>query len=134
MVLVKIRAIAVDSEGAVYVTGSTGSVDFPTRKPMQGSYGGGDTDTFIAKVNSSGSALVYSTYLGGSDRDPGRGIAVDSEGAVYVIGNTRSVDFPTLNPVQGSNAGGHDAFIAKINASGSALIYSTYLVLIFTLY
>ncbi len=123
-------SIAVDSEGAAYVTGETWSTDFPTRNPIQGSFGGGDYDAFIAKLNASGSALIYSTYLGGSDSEAGwggGGIAVDSEGAAYVIGRTFSADFPTQNPVQGSNAGLDDVFVVKISASGSALIYSTYL-------
>jgi endonuclease/exonuclease/phosphatase family metal-dependent hydrolase len=119
--------ITVGSEGAAYVTGYTLSVNFPTKNPIQSSFGG-EYDAFITKVNASGSALLYSTYIGGSDRDESHGISVDSEGAVYITGYTRSVDFPTQNPIQGSNAGGEwDAFIIKINASGRALIYSTYL-------
>jgi len=122
--------IAVDSEGAAYVTGRTSSIDFPTQNPIQET-NAGCLDTFITKVNASGSALIYSTYLGGFEYDPGYGIAVDSEGAAYVIGWTFSSDFPTQNPIQGSFGGGdygeYDAFIAKVNSSGSALIYSTYL-------
>jgi endonuclease/exonuclease/phosphatase family metal-dependent hydrolase len=122
------HGIAVDSEGAVYVTGDTESVDFPTQNPIQGSIGGGDYDAFITKINASGTALIYSTYLGGSGWDRCVGIAVDSKGAAYVTGHTRSVNFPTKNPIQGSHRGGdQDAFITKINASGTALIYSTYL-------
>ncbi len=120
-------SIAVDSDGAAYVTGFTGSTDFPTQNPIQGSHAGGSEDGFTAKVNSSGSALIYSTYLGGSGYDSSRGIAVDSEGAVYVIGDTYSTDFPTQNPIQEINAGLDDVFITKVNSSGSALIYSTYL-------
>jgi len=118
--------IAVDSEGAAYVTGETVSTDFPAQNPIQGTNAGWD-DVFIAKLNSSGSALVYSTYLGGSDWDYGLCIAVDSEGAAYVTGSTSSADFPVQNPIQGTNAGKSDAFIAKLNSSGSALVYSTYL-------
>jgi hypothetical protein len=123
------EGIAVDSEGAAYMTGHTKSENFPTKNPIQGSYGGGEYsgDAFITKVNSSGSTLVYSTYLGGSGEDWGSGIAVDSEGAAYVTGGTRSRNFPTKKPIQGTNAGYYDAFITKINSSGSALIYSTYL-------
>jgi endonuclease/exonuclease/phosphatase family metal-dependent hydrolase len=118
--------IAVDSEGAAYVTGWTGSLDFPTKNPFQRT-SAGEGDIFITKVNSAGSALIYSTYLGGSDLDASRGIAVDSEGAAYVTGYTLSIDFPTKNPMQVSNAGNYDVFIAKINTSGTALVYSTYL-------
>ncbi|MGD8540217.1 MAG: SBBP repeat-containing protein [Candidatus Aminicenantes bacterium] len=119
--------IAVDSEGAAYVTGCTRSENFPTKNPIQGSFGGGREDAFIAKLNSSGNALVYSTYLGGSDNDDAYGIAVDSEGAAYVTGNTKSTDFPTKKPIQGNNGGSRDVFIAKVKSSGSALVYSTYL-------
>ena len=74
-----------------------------------------------------GSALVYSTFLGGSDDDAGYGIAVDSSGDAYVTGTASSPDFPTKNPLQGANAGGFDIFVAKINAAGSAWVTSTYL-------
>jgi len=122
------HGIAVDSQDAVYVTGTTLSGNFPAQNPIQGSFGGGSCDAFITKINSTGSGLIYSTYLGGYNRDVGIGIAVDSNGAVYVAGNTDSVNFPTKNPIQGSFGGGSwDVFIAKINSSGSALIYSTYL-------
>jgi len=121
------NGIAVDSEGAAYVTGMTESYDFPTQNPIQGTNAGGD-DAFITKINASGTALVYSTYLGGSDTEYSWVIEVDSEGAVYVAGDTWSIDFPTKNPIQENKAGGdNDAFITKINASGTALVYSTYL-------
>jgi uncharacterized repeat protein (TIGR02543 family) len=116
----------VDSTGAAYVIGQTTSADFPTKNPIQGTLGG-EKDAFIVKVNSSGTALIYSTYLGGSDTDSGGGITLDSEGAAYVTGNTSSIDFPTKNPIQGTLGGEKDAFITKINSSGTALIYSTYL-------
>jgi endonuclease/exonuclease/phosphatase family metal-dependent hydrolase len=119
--------VVVDSEGAAYLGGTTSSVDFPTKNPIQGSFGGGHDDAFITKIDPSGTALVYSSYLGGSDGDGGRVSAVDSEGAVYVVGQTTSVDFPTKNPIQRTNAGDVDIFIAKVNSSGSALIYSSYL-------
>jgi len=122
------NGIAVDSEGAAYVTGGTESTDFPAKNPIQGSYGGGPYDVFITKVNTSGSALIYSTYLGGSEYEEGMSIAVDSEGAAYVAGYTVSRNFPTQNPIQGSYGGGWgDVFITKVNTSGSAIIYSTYL-------
>ncbi len=120
------QGMAVDSEGAAYVTGHTDSIDFPTKDAIQGGYGG-EGDAFISKINASGTALVYSTYLGGSGSDGGSSITVDPEGAVYVAGSTSSFDFPTQNPIQETKAGQDDAFITKVNASGSALIYSTYL-------
>ena len=81
----------------------------------------------MTKINAAGSALVYSTYLGGSGNDYGNGIAVDGSGNAYVTGSTESTNFPTANPLQASNGGSSDAFVTKINAAGSALVYSTYL-------
>ena len=118
--------IAVDSSGSVYITGSTCSTDFPTLNPIQAVYRGGLTDGFVTKLNPSGSALVYSTYLGGNGEDYGSGIVVDSSGNAYITGVTKSTNFPTLNPIQPSNAGGRDAFVTKLSSSG-ALVYSTYL-------
>jgi len=118
--------IAVDSSSNAYVTGYTNSTNFPTANPFQASNGGG-YDTFVSKLNAAGSALVYSTYLGGSGSDAGTGIAVDSSSNAYVTGYTNSTNFPTVNPLQVSNGGGYDAFVSKLNAAGSALTYSTYL-------
>jgi hypothetical protein len=118
--------IAVDSSGNAYITGYTASTDFPTISPLQPIYGGA-SDAFVAKLNSAGSALVYSTFLGGSGYDEGIGIAVDSSGNAYVTGATGSTDFPTMNPLQPIYGGDGDAFVAKLNPSGSAFVYSTYL-------
>jgi hypothetical protein len=120
--------IAVDSSGNAFVTGVTCSTDFPTMNPLQPNYGGGGVycgDAFVTKLNPTGSALVYSTYLGGSNQDVGFGIAVDSTGNAYVTGYTDSTNFPTKSPLQPTNAGHRDAFVTKINPSGSALVYST---------
>jgi hypothetical protein len=119
-------AIAVDSADNAYVAGSTDSINFPTKNPFQGSNAGG-YDAFITKINSAGSALVYSTYLGGANSDIASGVAVDTAGDTYVIGNTYSTNFPTVNPLQSANAGQSDIFVAKFNSAGSALVYSTYL-------
>jgi hypothetical protein len=106
-------AIVVDSGGNAYVTGNTASSGFPTVNALQPRLGG-SFDAFVAKLNIEGSALVYSTYLGGSGDDSGYGIAVDTAGNAYVAGRTSSSDFPTVNALQPSFGGG-DAFVAKIS-------------------
>lgn len=128
------NGIAVDSAGNAYVTGYTFSTNFPIANAIQATYGGDVGkesflfgDAFVTKINSAGSALVYSTYLGGSGSDAGYGIAVDATGAAYVAGDTGSTNFPTLNPLQATSAGIVDVFITKLNPAGSALVYSTYL-------
>jgi len=123
-------AIAVDSAGNAYITGDTGATDFPTVHPYQGTNNGGNA--FITKMSADGSSLIYSTYLGGSGGENAAGIAVDSAGNIYVAGSTYSTDFPLANPYQSTNnAAGTDtdesAFLTKISADGSSLIYSTYL-------
>jgi hypothetical protein len=121
-------AIAVDAGGSAYVTGYTGSMDFPLASPIQANYGGDRDDGFVAKLNPAGSALIYSTYLGGNGIDLGLAIALDAAGNAYVTGQTGSTNFPTASPLQASNAGGaFDVFLTKLNPAGSALIYSTYL-------
>lgn len=121
-------AIALDTSDHAYVTGSTLSADFPTCNPLQGTFAGGNnTNAFVAEINSSGSALVYSTYLGGNGPDVGNGIAVDSNGDAYVAGQTLSPNFPTMNPFQSTDQGQSSAFVSKISAGGTALAYSTYL-------
>jgi hypothetical protein len=117
--------IAVDSSGSMYVAGETASLNFPTAAPLQGTKAGG-IDAFITKLSATG-ALVYSTYLGGSATDRAYGVAVDGTGNAYLTGSTGSTNFPTVNAAQSGNAGLTDAFIAKLNSTGSALLYSTYL-------
>jgi sugar lactone lactonase YvrE len=124
--------IAVDSTGAAYVTGYTGSLDFPTTTGVPQGSSGGAYDAFVTKLNASGCALIYSTYLGGSVDDLGLGIAVDSAGSAYVAGVTASSNFPTTPGAFQTtggilNGGGYsDAFVTKLDPSG-ALVYSTYL-------
>ena len=122
--------IGVDNLKNVYVTGITNSTDFPTVSPIQGNFGGGVLDAFVTKINASGNAIVYSTYLGGSGEDQGRGIAVDDLQNAYITGFTDSQNFPTASAFQKFNGGGFqggvDAFVTKINVSGT-LAYSTYL-------
>jgi len=119
-------AIAIDIAGNAYIAGSTFSANFPTRNPFQAAKGAQE-DAFVAKINSAGAALVYSTYLGGNAVDEGNGIAVDAAGSAYLTGYTGSTDFPLQNPIRGSNVNSVDAFVTKINPAGSALVYSTYL-------
>ncbi|MBI1761339.1 MAG: SBBP repeat-containing protein [Acidobacteria bacterium] len=121
------NGIAVDAGGNAYITGSTTSPDFNTANPLQNAYGGGDFDAFVAKLNAQGSALAYSTYLGGALSDNGNAIAVDASGNAYITGVTSSTNFPRANSLQADNRGGNDAFITKLNAAGTALLYSTYL-------
>jgi len=127
------QGIAVDSAGNAYVTGMTGSPDFPTVNAAQATLDptlcATNTrcgDAFVTKINAAGTAFVYSTFLGGSAQDRGVDVAVDATGAAYIVGDTRSTNFPTLNPLQSANGGSDDAFVAKLSASG-ALVYSTYL-------
>ena len=135
-----VAGIAVDSSGDAYVTGITNATNFPTFPnstsnpacpptcPFQTAYGGGDSDAFITKLDSSGSALVYSTYLGGGDADSGNAIAVDSSGDAFVTGETYSNPFPTTAGAFQTVYGGRgDAFVTKLNPAGTALVYSTYL-------
>jgi hypothetical protein len=121
-------AIGVDATGAAYVAGQTSSSSFPvTSNIVQGTNHGGISDCFVSKLNSSGSALVYSTYLGGSGLDLCAGLALDGSGDVYVTGTTASSNFPTQLPIQSNLLGSQTAFVAEINPSGSALVYATFL-------
>ena len=119
--------IAIDSAGNGYVTGSTYSFNFPSANPVQFA-AGGSADAFLAKLTDLGSALVYSTYLGGSGEDNALGIAVDPGGNAYVTGFTYSTDFPLVDPLVGilSDVDGN-AFIAKLKSTGIGFAYSTYL-------
>jgi hypothetical protein len=116
-------AIAVDSAGAAYITGRTQSGQFDTVGAIEGD--SRNMDAFIAKLTPAGSALVYSTYLGGNGVDEGHGIAVDSSGAAYVTGLAGS-DFNTVDPI-GGDPPGNEAFVSKLIPDGSALEYSTHL-------
>ena len=121
-------AIAVDATGSAYVTGTTSSANFPTTAGAYDTTYNGGYDAFVAKLNASGSALVYSTYLGGSGGDEGWGIGVDAAGSAYVTGLTSSSNFPTTAGAFDTTYNGNgDAFVAELNTSGSGLVYSTYL-------
>ncbi len=129
------QAIAVDTAGNVFVTGETQSTDFPVAG-YQSRTGVSDPpgEIFVTKLNAAGTAVLYSAYIGGSKSDIGKAIAVDSGGNAYVAGHTQSPDFPvTLGAFQSklsqdsSELFWGDAFVLKLNASGSGLVYSTYL-------
>lgn len=121
--------IAVDAAGNAYVCGWTASSDFPTRDALQPERAGvNSADVFIAKLNASGSALIYATYLGGNNDEAANSIAVDAAGNAYLAGLTASIDFPTTTGAWQRNfAGLTDAFVAKLNSTGSALGYATLL-------
>ena len=138
-------AITVAADYSAYLTGSTSSTDFPiTAGAVQRTFGG-ERDAFVARVNAAGSALVYSTYLGGSLDDVGLAVAVDAAGTAFVSGATLSDNFPTTtgafdttcgtdaqcNPVFDANTGNtvasRDAFVTALNPSGSGFSYSTFL-------
>jgi hypothetical protein len=148
--------VVVDSSGDAYITGNTNSTTFPTTAgAFQSTFGGGGTDTFVAKINpaaSGAASLIYSSYLGGSgddgyintdykvlsNADNSPSIAIDSSGEAFVSGGTLSGNFPTtagsFQPVYGGTASntsstvyGGDAYVAKINGTGTGLLYSTYL-------
>lgn len=124
--------ITVDPTGSAYVTGGTNSSGFPTTSGAFQTTLKGRSDALVLKLSPDGSALFYSTYLGGSGEEnpfsgSSVGIAVDSDGNAYVTGMTDSTDFPVINALQGFKVGDRDAFVAKLNPSGSAILYSTYL-------
>jgi Beta-propeller repeat len=125
--------IAGDAAGNAYITGRTSSQDFPIVGPIQAVYGGGDSDAFVAKIVPDGNIFSYSTLLGGSEaenNDGKTGIAVDSAGVAYVVGDTQSSNFPTKNALRSTKSGSassSDGFVAKINATGTDFVYSTYL-------
>jgi uncharacterized repeat protein (TIGR01451 family) len=129
--------IALDATEAAYVTGLTRSSNFPTTTgAYDRTFGGGScysimvpcADAFVAKLNAAGSALVYSTFLGGASEDNGYAIAVDTKGNAYLTGDTASMDFPTTpGAFSRTNGGLGDAFVAKLNSNGTTLVYSTYL-------
>ena len=124
------KSIVVDASGVAYVTGETldHTTDYPTTTGAFDTTPNGNFDVFVTKLNAAGSALAYSTFLGGSNYDYGYGIAVDTSGSTYVTGYTVSADYPTTGGAydMGHN-GASDVFVTKLNAAGSALAYSTFL-------
>lgn len=120
------EGIAVDADGSAVVVGTTSSGNFPVANALQPTLKGFQ-NAFVAKLNPAGSGLVFSTFLGGSGGDQGHAVALDSTGNVHVVGDTGSTDFPKANPIRNTLGGFLDAFAAKLNPAGDALLYSTYL-------
>jgi len=122
------NALVIDSSQNAYVVGQAGATATTTVGAFQTAYGGGSSDAWIGEVNSTGSAFVWATYLGGAAADVGKGIALDGTNVTYVTGSTASTAFPMMSPRQGTYGGGaSDAFVAALNVGGTALVYSTYL-------
>lgn len=120
--------MAVDSRGNVFLTGTTNSADFPTANAAQSALSG-PTDAFVMQLDVF-QTIVYSTYLGGADKDFGTAIALDSQGRIWVTGATASDDFPNVNAFQAARSGSQDAFVAGIDPSlsgTSTIIFSSYL-------
>jgi hypothetical protein len=128
-----VGGLAIDGAGNAYITGDTNSSNFPTTPgAFQTAYGGGSSDAFVSELNAAGTALVFSTYLGGSGDDfappYGGGISMDAAGDVSVVGRTTSMNFPTTNALQPAYGGGtSDAYVTRLSAGGAGLAYSTYL-------
>ncbi|MCC7431558.1 SBBP repeat-containing protein [bacterium] len=124
----KSHSLSVDGSGNCYLTGNTGSSNFPTTAGAYDTSSGGNFDAFVTKLNSSGNSLVYSTFLGGDREDISFSLSLDGSGNCYVTGHTYSSDFPTTAGAYDTSFGGYvDAFVTKLNSSGNSLVFSTFL-------
>jgi hypothetical protein len=124
----QVQKLVMSASGAVTIVGGTSSADFPTTAQAVQAKAGGGFDAFATRLNPTGSALEYSTYLGGTASDEAFALAVDARGAAYIGGFTNGANFPTTaGAYSRSYAGNGDAFVAKLNPAGSALVYSTFL-------
>jgi len=117
--------LTVDASGNVYVAGYTDSADFPLA--AIGSLAGNTDHVFVAKIDATGSNLIYADYIGGNNADYAVSLALDSANEVYVTGSTQSSNFPAVNAYQSQQPGPYTGFVSRISADGSALLYSTYL-------
>ena len=122
------NGIVVDSSGSAYVTGDASSPTFPVMNAYQKTFGGGQMDAFVAKLNPAGNGLVFSTYVGGSGADHGASIALDASRNVYITGSTYSTNFPVgANATQPRIGGAQDAFVAELSATGATMLFATYI-------
>jgi hypothetical protein len=121
-----VAGAAVDASGNAYMAGITRSADFPTTPGAFDTTQNGLFDVFVTRLNAAGSALEYSTFLGGVDFDDAGGLAIDAGGNAYVAGGTASPDYPTTAGAFDRTTDGSDAFVTKLNSAGSALVYSTF--------
>ena len=121
------RAISVDAFGNAVISGYTRSLDFPTVNALQAKFGGDTHDIFVASLNAQGTDLKFSTYIGGSGSDYGRGLALDQAGNIHLTGYTTSADFPLQQSMQDKLAGAADTLIMKLDPSASKILYSTYI-------
>ena len=121
-----VARIAVDALGAVYAVSQVDSLDFPVVGAFQAQYGGGLYDGAVTKINPSGTAIVYSSFIGGSGVDGLYGVNVDGRGAAFVAGSTDSTDLPLAHPIQSAKHGGIDIFVAHVSPDGASLEFSTY--------
>lgn len=120
------EGIAVDGSGSAYVTGSTSSANYDTTATSFDTTSNGGSDAFVTKLTAAGSALAYSTYLGGTADDFGYDIAVDASGNAVVTGSSASGNYPVMDPVQ-TSTGNPDVIVTRLNSAGSAMLFSTYL-------
>ncbi len=122
------RSVTVDEFGNAFVTGETFSTDFPTVAAAQPGFGGGSSDSFLVRLDSTGSTLLYSTYFGGSGDESGKSIAPDASGGTFMFGDTTSADLPVVNAFQPVFGGGpDDAFAMRLDDSGSGITFATYI-------
>lgn len=122
-----IYSLKVDSAGTIYSVGISGSANYPTQSPIQGTFGGGVDDVVVTKYAPGGKSRVYSTYLGGSGDDFGANLALAGDGSVVISGSTKSSNFPLANALYSSLNGSQDGFVAKLTPAGTSLVFSTFL-------
>ncbi|MHA2149100.1 MAG: SBBP repeat-containing protein [Candidatus Thorarchaeota archaeon] len=121
-------AIEVDSEGYVYISGHTYSSNFPTQSAYDSTYNGGSYDCFLLKYDPAGAALVFSTFIGGSDRERGQRMYIEPDGDILISGWTSSSNFPTTGAYDSThNGGGADVFLVRFNPTGDTLLHSTFI-------